>query len=119
MGYMDRYRKSRQDLEGKRAIWNPETKAVILPSGVVVWLGGKPDSPPTAFRLVWDDGTPVGLSTVLAKYAAKGVLPKGTTVFPAEPKDVTGGSPETALKILQEVPEPYRSKLSAWLLPLT
>jgi hypothetical protein len=119
MGYLDRYKESRQSLREGKAVWNPETKAVILPSGIVVWLGGKPDSPPTAFRLVWDNGSPVGLDSVLAKYAAKGVLPRETTVIPAEPKDVTGGNPEAALQILKEVPEPHRSKLAAWLLPIT
>jgi len=123
MGLVEEYKNSRNKLFELGAVWNPKLKAIVFRSGVVVYLGGDPQAPPLAFKLL--EVFPSGYSSPptvwkLSKYAVTGKLPKEVTMIPLEPEDVLEESePEVGLRLLETIPEPYRAKLMAWLLPRT
>ena len=115
MGYTEEYRRAKTLLEEQKCFWNPRLKTVIFPSGVVLWLGGAPDAPPTAFRL--HSESTISTST-LARYAVTGKVPNNIAVVPVKLERMQEEA-EAALGILDEIPGPYKDKLMCWLLPKT
>jgi hypothetical protein len=118
MGLMEEYQKEKRVLGSNRGVWNPDRKAVVFPSGVVIWLGGRPDAPPLAVRLRMEGGCRPS-PFKLAKYVVTGKVPRGGELTPLEPGEVLTEEPSLGLDLLKEVPDPYRAKLAAWLLPRT
>jgi len=110
--YQGRYADAKKKLAAREPVWQPDTKVVILPPRFLVWLGR--DDPQLC--LMVDAG-----ATELARYAATGKAGNATIVIATE-DEVSSHAQELASagnKILRQLPEPYRTRLTAVLLPIS
>ncbi|MEM2618268.1 MAG: hypothetical protein QW356_02100 [Candidatus Hadarchaeales archaeon] len=119
MNYWKKYRQAKNELWERRALWVPQTRAIIVydgPTAYIFWLGGEADPTPKAVKV-----SNIALYEA-TKYALKGVLPKGcelSLVGKDELIEQRELFAEALAEIGRDLPEPYYSRFVGLALQIT
>ena len=113
MGYQEEYAEAKEKIGKGEAVWVEATKTVFLPPRFLTWLGA--DDPKLC--RVHNAGT-----HIIARYLVTRKLPNDARVELATDGEIREKQADilgAGHKILRELPEPYRSRLTAVLLSIS